>query len=212
MRTFVMGDIHGQHQSLLQCLERSNFNREDDHLIQLGDVIDRGADSYECIEELLGIKNLVAIRGNHDEWFRQFLHTGWHPAGWEFGGVDTARSYCRLTGKDRLIRKGSSGWKIPLDPSEVPLPHRQFFDRQVDYFIDGQNNSFVHAGFDRFRPFLQQASPSVYYWERSLWTEALAWLGANLLNPENGQFEIHTSFNDIFLGHTLQSTGNRISP
>ena len=40
MRTFVMGDIHGAYNALLQCLKRSGFDYENDQLIQLGDVAD----------------------------------------------------------------------------------------------------------------------------------------------------------------------------
>jgi serine/threonine protein phosphatase 1 len=38
MRTLVMGDIHGAHKALVQCLEKSGFNMEHDRLIQLGDI------------------------------------------------------------------------------------------------------------------------------------------------------------------------------
>lgn len=55
-RTFAMGDIHGAHKALVQCLERCNFNNEIDTLIQLGDVADGWSETYECVEELLKIK------------------------------------------------------------------------------------------------------------------------------------------------------------
>ena len=35
-----MGDIHGNYRGLLQCLEKSNFDYDNDKLIQLGDVVD----------------------------------------------------------------------------------------------------------------------------------------------------------------------------
>jgi serine/threonine protein phosphatase 1 len=39
-KRLCMGDIHGNYKALMQCLERSNFNYEEDTLIQLGDVCD----------------------------------------------------------------------------------------------------------------------------------------------------------------------------
>ena len=39
-RTLVIGDVHGNHRGLLQCLERSGFDKENDTLISLGDVAD----------------------------------------------------------------------------------------------------------------------------------------------------------------------------
>lgn len=74
-----MGDIHGAYKALLQCLERSGFDKENDTLIQLGDIADGWSEVYECVEELLSIKNLISIRGNHDMWFKKYLETGVHP-------------------------------------------------------------------------------------------------------------------------------------
>jgi serine/threonine protein phosphatase 1 len=54
MSTFAIGDIHGNLIGLRQCIERCQFNYDNDTLIQLGDVIDGGEYVYECIEELLG--------------------------------------------------------------------------------------------------------------------------------------------------------------
>ena len=64
MKTFVIGDIHGNYRGLMQCLERSNFDYDKDTLISLGDVVDGHSESYEVVEELLKIKNLIAIKGN----------------------------------------------------------------------------------------------------------------------------------------------------
>lgn len=63
-KTFAIGDIHGNYRGLLQCLERSGFNNKEDTLISLGDVVDGHSQSFEVVEELLKIKNLIAIKGN----------------------------------------------------------------------------------------------------------------------------------------------------
>jgi serine/threonine protein phosphatase 1 len=73
MKKFVIGDIHGGYKSLLQCLERSDFNYEEDQLIVLGDVVDGWPETPQCIEELLKVKNLIYIMGNHDAWADQWL-------------------------------------------------------------------------------------------------------------------------------------------
>ena len=66
MRTLVIGDIHGANRALKQVLSLSNFDNEKDTLISLGDIADGWGEVPECVDTLLGIKNLVAIRGNHD--------------------------------------------------------------------------------------------------------------------------------------------------
>jgi Calcineurin-like phosphoesterase/Polyketide cyclase / dehydrase and lipid transport len=90
MKTFVLGDIHGVSRALDQCMDRSVFDFENDCLIQLGDVVDGYADVYECVETLLRVKHLIALKGNHDDWFLEFIRTGYHPTGWNFGGKATA--------------------------------------------------------------------------------------------------------------------------
>lgn len=80
MKRFVIGDIHGNLKGLLQCLERSGFNKEHDLLITLGDIADGYSYVYQVVEELLTIKNRIDIRGNHDclsENTECFTQRGW---------------------------------------------------------------------------------------------------------------------------------------
>lgn len=40
MRTFVIGDIHGAYKALVQFLEHSGFDYDNDRLIPIGDIAD----------------------------------------------------------------------------------------------------------------------------------------------------------------------------
>jgi serine/threonine protein phosphatase 1 len=51
-RTLVIGDIHGNYKGLLQCLERCQFDNENDTLISVGDVVDGHSQSFEVVEKL----------------------------------------------------------------------------------------------------------------------------------------------------------------
>jgi predicted phosphodiesterase len=44
MNIFVIGDIHAEYQKLEEVIKKSNIDKENDMLITLGDVVDRGAD------------------------------------------------------------------------------------------------------------------------------------------------------------------------
>src|ERR1700733_8341028 len=120
MSTFVMGDIHGAKRALKQCLERSGFDPVQDTLIQLGDVADGFEEVYECVETLLQLPNLIAIKGNHDEWFLEFIETGYHPTAWTQGGAATAVSYLRRIGKEHLLLRSGNGYKTALNPADIP--------------------------------------------------------------------------------------------
>lgn len=198
MRTFVMGDIHGAYKALIQCLEKAEFNYEEDQLVQLGDVADGYNEVFECVEELLKINNLIAIKGNHDEWFNDFIQSGIHPQSWVQGGKATAILYLRLKGREYIITPSGNSYKTFLNPGDIPERHQQFFRNQHLYYIDNENNCFVHGGFNRLVEFKGQI-PYMYYWDRSLWTAALSY---EAITEINGKFQMVTPFNEIFIGHT----------
>src|SRR6185312_3419405 len=201
MRTFVMGDIHGAHKALCQCLELAAFDKQRDELIQLGDIADGYiAEIAECVDELLAIENLVAIKGNHDEWFNQYILTGYHPDRWAQGGAATAKSYLRRAQKKPAMLPSSAGYKTALNPGDIPDTHQRFFQSQHLHHIDKRGNCYVHGGFDRTRPFKGQ-EPQIYYWDRTLWLAALSF-EAGARGKGGGKFGITSEFNKIFIGHT----------
>lgn len=194
-RTLIMGDVHGAYQAMKQCLERSQFDYHNDRLVQLGDVADGYPQVYECVEELLKIKHLVAIRGNHDEWFHDFIQTDLHPYFWNLGGKGTLVSYLDHAGKSgRFFQKGS-GYKTALEASDIPDTHKAFFLNQTLYYIDHENRCFVHAGFKRDQPFDNQQA-SVYYFDRNLWADAIE------AHRTGAAFPMEANFHEIFIGHT----------
>ena len=211
MRTFVMGDIHGSLKALKQCLQRSKFNYKKDKLIVLGDIVDRHEEAFECVEELLKISNLIAIRGNHDDWFDEFCQTGHHPADWNYGGMATVASYL---GQDRDKRPSiTEGYALTyiLNPEDIPKKHKAFFSQMQPYYIDDRGRCFVHAGFNRLFPFTGQ-HPSIYYWDRELWASAWEWQINSQLYPDEPPFRIKTKFEEIYLGHTSTTNWNVTVP
>lgn len=203
MRIFAMGDIHGTYKALKQCLERSNFNYEEDTLIQLGDIADGYSEVYECVEELLKIKNLISIRGNHDDWFNLFIEDGYHPAGWNQGGLGTLKSYLRNVDPNytddyihrKFIAYGNNFNKIcPLEIDDIPFEHKMFFQKQKNYFVDKENRLFLHAGFDRSKT-ISETYIEDYFWDRDLWSHAKCTKGKDKLTTFD-------NFNKIFIGHT----------
>jgi serine/threonine protein phosphatase 1 len=177
-RTFVMGDIHGEDYRLKECLKSVDFDYDNDTLIQLGDVVDRGYDVYECVEILMSIKNLIPIRGNHDEEWLIGLKTGQPTGLWGQGGKETLASY--------------------LDRKVNPEVHFEFFANQLPYYIDKNNNLFIHAGFNRHYPLVEQTELQ-YYWDRDLWLAALSF---GKMREGGYKFKIKDNFKEIFIGHT----------
>jgi len=70
LKTYAIGDIHGNYKQLLQLLGHINYNDAEDRLIFLGDVIDRGPGSRLVMEFLMELNKEgrhIFLRGNHED-------------------------------------------------------------------------------------------------------------------------------------------------
>ena len=63
---FVIGDIHGRYDLVEKALKAVNFKEKYDRLFCVGDLIDRGVESYKVLE-FLERPYVHAIRGNHED-------------------------------------------------------------------------------------------------------------------------------------------------
>ncbi len=100
-RTLIIGDIHGRLKKLMRALEYAEFNESVDRLIGLGDYIDRGRESAQVLDYLVGRTKRypgrdIYLRGNHEEAIVMALQgTVVSLAGWleSFDGFSALRSY-----------------------------------------------------------------------------------------------------------------------
>lgn len=65
-RIWVVGDLHGCRRKLDALLQQYHFDPQQDLLISVGDLIDRGPDSRGCLD-LLAQPWFRCVRGNHEE-------------------------------------------------------------------------------------------------------------------------------------------------
>ncbi len=63
---YAVGDIHGCYSMLERKLELMRFDPEQDHLISVGDLVDRGPENERCVE-FCAKPWFHWIRGNHEE-------------------------------------------------------------------------------------------------------------------------------------------------
>jgi len=173
MRTFVVGDIHGQHRALVACLKAVQFDYRRDRLIVLGDVCDRGPNVREAFDELLKIKNCIYLVGNHDIMALEWAETGRRDENWLSQGGDlTYRSY-----------------------AGVPMPeaHRRLIRGGRVYFEDA-GQLFLHAGFDPRRPVAGQPRDFLT-WDREL-------VGTAWEAHRAGRAWRVPGYSEVFVGHT----------
>ena len=65
MRTFVIGDIHGCFDEFIELTEKIGL-QNDDLLISLGDIVDRGNKSKEVYAYFVNRPNSIVLIGNHE--------------------------------------------------------------------------------------------------------------------------------------------------
>ncbi|MEF2281963.1 MULTISPECIES: metallophosphoesterase [Klebsiella pneumoniae complex] len=65
-RVLVCGDLHGCYTNLMSSLDKAGFDPVQDLLVSVGDLIDRGQESFECLD-LINQPWFRAVRGNHEQ-------------------------------------------------------------------------------------------------------------------------------------------------
>ena len=183
MKTFVLGDVHGAYRALLQCFERSGFDRIKDRLIVIGDVCDGYPDVRQCIDEFLKVKHCDLVIGNHDMWALDWAVRGDKPEIWTSQGGDrTIASY------------GGGG---------MPKAHIDFL-KSGQLWIEIKDKIFVHGGFNPDIS-LSSHSAQTFVWDRTLFDAA--WKMQSIGNEcKLG------SYKDIFVGHTTTELYNTLKP
>ncbi len=180
MRSLVIGDIHGAHKALIQCLERSKFDYENDELICLGDIVDGWTETKQCFDELLKIKNLIFILGNHDKWFLDFIQNNRTPDIWlSQGGRATLESY----GYDPYYFDGIE---------RVPIQHKKLLENAY-YYMEDEKKLFVHGGIDRERQAIDVTPRDTLLWDR------------NTFYIAQSDEKLDTVYDEIYIGHSTTS-------
>jgi serine/threonine protein phosphatase 1 len=197
MRTFVIGDIHGNYKALVQCIERSGFNKLKDRLIVLGDWCDGLPDSKKVFSYLYSLPNKVMILGNHELFLLETLYTKiCQPIHYKQGGAATLKSF---------------GYDIPTEVST-------FIETALPYYIDEHNNLYIHGGIPgRFilpikgcanitsiKNLLNKLPPPELAWDRDL---------AFCINKLGGKTSaLFKNLTHTYLGHTTTETFHSLEP
>lgn len=65
MKTFIIGDIHGCYDELITLFEKASI-KENDFILSLGDIVDRGPKSKEVYHFFKSRSNAKVLMGNHE--------------------------------------------------------------------------------------------------------------------------------------------------
>lgn len=141
-RDFVVGDVHGYYADLMQALEQVSFDFTRDRLVAVGDLINRGPDSYNCLQ-LLNEPWFFSVQGNHERLMvyslagNQSAYQAWQKHG---GGWITLYTEDELQAMARLIQN-----KMPL-ALEVNLEKKRLGVVHAEVPKDDWNNLRLWQG------------------------------------------------------------------
>ncbi|MBO6718176.1 MAG: serine/threonine protein phosphatase [Rhizobiaceae bacterium] len=176
MRIFAVGDIHGR-LDLLRAINRTiseDLERRppgDWRILYLGDYCDRGPDTRGVIsylvKQMANEPRVVALRGNHDQSFLDFVGAGDRIRVFErYGGFQTAGSYGVTA--DFTSQRAAQATKEAL-VAAMPADHLRFLaglplSAQFGDFF------FCHAGIRPGVPLAEQ-DPNDLIWIREAFLE-----------------------------------------
>lgn len=197
--TWIFGDVHGEIDKLKKCIEFIDL-KEGDEIISLGDLVDRGEYSFEVIDYCIELQNkykCIFIRGNHDYHFYSGLISGEYLL-YNQGCMETLRSYIHNT---KSFKQLCLNCQFRIE--DIPKSHQLFFKNQRPYYIDQDNNCFVHGGFNRHH--LIENTGKIHgdisdlWWDRDLLHSARSY---NSMKDKTYKFKNKNNFKEIFIGHT----------
>ena len=183
-RRLVCGDIHGAYKALIQVFKRSKFDYDKDQLICIGDVADGWSQVPQCFDELLKVKNLIYVLGNHDDWLYKWFVFQQAPHIWlSQGGKESIKAY--------------DSYKKDI------IKHIKLLNNAYNYYITKDNKLFVHGGYNWHKP-IKETLVIDLIWDRHLWETAYYW--RHLKSTEQIRIK---DYDEVFVGHTSTS---RIAP
>lgn len=184
-RLFVVGDIHGCYDELMYKLDAVNFDFQQDMLIAVGDLVDRGAESLKCLA-LIDEPWLKAILGNHEEMCIL-----------SYGGDAMMKDIHSRHGGEWFYRLSEDKQRDVVDQC-MRLP----IALEVGY--QHQRYGFVHADFqqnhwDLFKQELETVNPS----QGRVCRERALWGRSRVRNRPPEYYKMVKGIDAVFLGHTV---------
>jgi len=181
MNYFIIGDVHGCYHTLYALLEQ--WNPKSEHLILVGDLIDRGNYSWLVVDKCLSLLNdpsvsVTILKGNHEAELIQYIQDGHH---------EIWTSQCGLVTLDNFKNHN-------VDLKEL-LPKLE----QLPLVFETASFIVTHAG----------VSDTKYPYQEDNW-DGVLWNRNELINLDKLQIHGHTPLHQSLPQYTEQSNSYNI--
>ena len=181
-KLWAVGDIHGCYNLLMSRLKEIGFDFENDLLVAVGDLVDRGTQNIQCIE-LLSKPWFTSVRGNHEDLCIGGLHN-----------ESYKRCHVSNGGEWFYMLDGQAMYNIAKTFAELPVV--------LEISHNGKKFGFVHGhieqnNWDEFKEtFTQEPTAFRDPSELAMW-------GRERLDEEKKQYTHVTGVDAVIMGHTV---------
>ena len=155
---YAISDIHGERQALQEALEKIDLTNPQNKLVLLGDYIDNGPDSCQVLCDIYELsqkygKQVVALRGNHDQLFIEFIMKGEMTFLYCDTSLATTETFISKEQRAKVMELAKTtelegvGAYIQM---AIRRNHRYLISwlAELAYYYETENQIFVHAGID----------------------------------------------------------------
>lgn len=177
-KVLVCGDLHGCYTNLMNRLDDIGFDPEQDLLVSVGDLIDRGTENVECLD-LINQPWFRAVRGNHEQMMLDALLNGGSYGHWvgNGGGWDI---FLKLSDYEWAMRLESLLTKV----EELPLI--------IEVTKCGKTFVICHADYPH----------DEYVFGKPVDTELVIWNRERVSDAQDGIMREITGAHLFIFGHT----------
>ncbi|MBS4749954.1 serine/threonine protein phosphatase [Carnobacteriaceae bacterium zg-ZUI78] len=195
-KLFIVGDIHGEY-DLLEKLLRY-WNEEEQQLVFLGDLADRGPKTKECflkVKELVDKKGAICISGNHEDILLKWLGDPQENMDWYLrnGGQATIEG---------LLYKGVLEEETPQEAAsmiQTRYPDLITFIKELPLYYETDYCICVHAGVNFDLEDWHQTSRRDFIWIREPFHQTENTLGKPIIFGHTPVQSLHSRLFDTHL-------------
>lgn len=171
-RTLVISDIHGCYDELNQLLELVKYSPSVDKLVLLGDYCDRGFNSRKVIEQvklLVEEWGVIALRGNHDQMFKDAIEKDEDQIWIQNGGLGTIESYVG----SEFIESGYwyGEYVKAKELIKKYYSHHIEFIKSLPVYYEDDKHIYVHAGLNPLYENWKEQPTENFLWIRNLFLD-----------------------------------------
>ncbi len=187
-KLWAVGDIHGCYNLLMNRLNEIGFDFENDLLVAVGDLVDRGIQNEECVN-LIHQSWFASVMGNHEELCirgmenRSYFNCHIQNGGEWFYGLDYSK-------QKEIIEK------LKTLPIALEVNHM------------GKKYGFVHGhieqnDWDEFKSILNNFDQAQHIIKKERFPTEIAMWGRDRLDEDKKQYTYVAGVHAVIMGHTV---------